>query len=589
MQSPVDVLALPSVVTPADHVPEKLFYRYEFKETPAVFFNDGRSLAVTFQEHVGGIALGTKFPNKVDSTWALWQLAVHAPSEHLFKGRRVELELQLYHTLWNPEAADPLDPNHIAPEHTQAVLALGFEEGSVDPSAFLDALAAGNPGQGLPSSVNAEGAVNTDAPLGLDFSSLLKAADQDPTKPVSVLSYNGSLTTPPCTANARWFVRDDPLPAHLATIEKFVAAIQAVTGPSGNPRAIQPPGARVSQVYLTVDATNLPTEEQSLATLVDPSATPTTQIQSHAGEDATMPVQNHTDPAGAEISHERAGCPPSSAACILAHYEPDQIKDNPDVILDSNAALAQAKEDVMTATHNLTGALQKHGEVCGDRDKMFADFQTMQPGPERNVLNQNLAVANTLCDVEIEKVENQKDTVAAMENHEGAIRGALGKAIQDAQVELNQTMALPEDLEERHGAIAPQGALACHAEERLWNPFSQNSGDTTVTIDQAHNNGSPHRAVGQPGVVAGCAFSLAQKEATHKRRGGTRSGAGALGSDRRVVADAAAGFQEKKALKKAASTRPREEVGIRRHAVDTAGGAAPPPAKPKESLAKKWI
>ena len=54
------------------------------------------------------------------------------------------------------------------------------------------------------------------------------------------VSYDGSLTAPPCSENVVWFVRQKPLLASNAQVKAFFSAIFEMTHDLGNARAVLP-------------------------------------------------------------------------------------------------------------------------------------------------------------------------------------------------------------------------------------------------------------------------------------------------------------------------------------------------------------
>ncbi|CAK0860407.1 unnamed protein product, partial [Prorocentrum cordatum] len=223
--------------------PRSLFYRYDRYYRPITMRNDGRVLAGELEGPAGGFALGAHYPAGIDAEYELWRLEIHSPSEHTFLGKRVDLEVQLFHRLAGASEADAQAPNHTA------VVSLGYAS-SLQPSpisrppAVLDALRQG----GLPQEEGAETLVNGDSSVFVDLARAFQ-----PLPGQAFWQYTGSLTSPPCTADVQWFVRSSPLPARPDALEAYRRALQAGRGleraaEAGNARALQPScGARLTR------------------------------------------------------------------------------------------------------------------------------------------------------------------------------------------------------------------------------------------------------------------------------------------------------------------------------------------------------
>jgi carbonic anhydrase len=131
------------------------------------------------------------------------QFHFHSPSEHRINGKSYPLEIHVVHT---------------NQEDQIAVLGIMFEEGKEN--SMLDQL-------------------NSFRPAGLepytgpvDYNLLITSRDK-------YYSYNGSLTTPPCSEGVRWVVLKNPVTASGEQIDRFYDAMGADTN-----RPIQPRNAR---------------------------------------------------------------------------------------------------------------------------------------------------------------------------------------------------------------------------------------------------------------------------------------------------------------------------------------------------------
>jgi carbonic anhydrase len=190
-QSPID---LPDASPAGATLPT---FRYEACTLDVV--NNGRSI----QQDVaggGGITIDGERHDLV-------QFHFHAPAEHTVAGRRLDMEAHLVHR----GAAGGI-----------AVVGVLLHEG--DENAFLRPL-----WERMPSR---PGERVADAGIGLDVTGLLPA-DR------ACWTYEGSLTTPPCTEDVRWFVFRQPVSLSAGQLRTFRALYD------GNARPVQPLNDRV--------------------------------------------------------------------------------------------------------------------------------------------------------------------------------------------------------------------------------------------------------------------------------------------------------------------------------------------------------
>lgn len=131
------------------------------------------------------------------------QFHFHSPSEHRINGKSYPLEIHVVHT------------NR---EDQIAVLGIMFDEG--EENSMLDKLNGFRPAELEPYT----------GPV--DYNLLITTRDQ-------YYTYNGSLTTPPCSEGVRWVVLKNPITASREQIDRFHDAMGADTN-----RPIQPHAAR---------------------------------------------------------------------------------------------------------------------------------------------------------------------------------------------------------------------------------------------------------------------------------------------------------------------------------------------------------
>merc|ERR1719235_261139 len=228
---------------------DRIWYRYPPVGVPLRLVNDGHTIGVTFPEtYKGGIGVSSKtsvsemFQDA--NFFRVYKLHIHAPAEHLYNGIRYPIEVQLIHQ--NPITQQT------------GVLSTLFQEG-VNRSALLDALLE----NGLPEHELDEVHINTDAApilssrgatsMGMRLTELLTMWDGLTPTPDGVITYNGSLTEPPCETSVRWWVRNSARSASLEQIRQLAAFTKRLDGPNGNARELQPVGNRKAELMSLVD------------------------------------------------------------------------------------------------------------------------------------------------------------------------------------------------------------------------------------------------------------------------------------------------------------------------------------------------
>lgn len=90
-------------------------------------------------------------------------------------------------------------------------------------------------------------------PRALDMSRLLHRFGEEP-----FYSYLGSLTTPPCTGNIRWFVLKNPLRASMAQINQLRAGLVAKGVSAHNVRTTRPLMSPQPEIFLVEPRESLP-------------------------------------------------------------------------------------------------------------------------------------------------------------------------------------------------------------------------------------------------------------------------------------------------------------------------------------------
>ncbi|MFZ9737910.1 MAG: carbonic anhydrase [Prochlorotrichaceae cyanobacterium] len=173
-QSPIDL------VNAIDSTPATLDFNYQ--PVPLVMMNNGHTI-----EAIYGEGSGIRFDGE---TYRLLQFHFHTPSEHTIEGKAAAMELHLVH-----ENA----------QHELAVVGVMIESGDLNPA--IETLWGHIPETG----------VTEDIPgVEVDASQFLPQQHD-------YMTYQGSLTTPPCSEGVQWIVLDEPIYASEEQIEAFQA------------------------------------------------------------------------------------------------------------------------------------------------------------------------------------------------------------------------------------------------------------------------------------------------------------------------------------------------------------------------------
>ncbi len=190
-QSPIDIRDASEL----DLVP----VRFEYGETPNRVRNTGHGIQVDVEGDSHVIYNGIRYN--------LLQFHFHAPSEHRIDGRAAAMELHFVH----------LDPN----SDMLAVVGILLEEGDSDNAAYAPVF------NNLPEEADLTLGSDDD----LDLTALLPEMR-------SYYTYQGSLTTPPCSEIVRWLLLDTPVRLSANQIAAYTALY------ANNARPVQPLGER---------------------------------------------------------------------------------------------------------------------------------------------------------------------------------------------------------------------------------------------------------------------------------------------------------------------------------------------------------
>ena len=144
--------------------------RFDYGETALNIFNNGHTIQVNVDEGSSIAYNGI--------TYNLLQFHFHAPSEHTYNGEHADMEIHFVHQ----------DPN----SGNLAVVGIFPFAGEGENDAYADVFA------NLP----AEESEPAESDIMIDLIALLPAD-------ASFYTYQGSLTTPPCSEIVRWLVQDE--------------------------------------------------------------------------------------------------------------------------------------------------------------------------------------------------------------------------------------------------------------------------------------------------------------------------------------------------------------------------------------------
>jgi carbonic anhydrase len=177
------------------HHQEELKFNYNISELHEIY--NGHTIQVS-HESGGNIAL-----NK--HTYKLRQFHFHEPSEHHIDGKTFPMEMHLVHQDETGHILVIAVMMDIGPEHKVLKKLLSW----------------------LPNQIGSE----TSIPMEGSLREILP-------KNTHHYTYNGSLTTPPCTEGVKWLVFTEPINISEESVKTFLAVI------GNNARPIQPLGNR---------------------------------------------------------------------------------------------------------------------------------------------------------------------------------------------------------------------------------------------------------------------------------------------------------------------------------------------------------
>ena len=173
--------------------------RFDYGETPNSVTNTGHGIQVEVEGDSHVVYNGIRYN--------LLQFHFHAPSEHTIDGQAAAMEIHFVHH----------DPN----SGTLAVVGILLQEGDGHNAAYAPVF------DNLP----AESGQTLSTEDSLALGGLLPQSR-------TFYTYQGSLTTPPCSEIVRWLLLDTPVALSAAQIAAYTAIY------ANNARPVQPLGAR---------------------------------------------------------------------------------------------------------------------------------------------------------------------------------------------------------------------------------------------------------------------------------------------------------------------------------------------------------
>ncbi len=190
-QSPIDIREASAV--------DLIELEFHYRQTLNNIVNNGHTIQVDIAAGSHIVYNGIRYD--------LLQFHFHSPSEHTIGGEAAPMEIHFVHRDSNSGAL--------------AVVGVMLTEGEADNEAYASIFEAMPAEAGEPQALP--------APLALD--ALLPQTR-------AYYTYNGSLTTPPCSEIARWLLLDSPVELSAGQIAAFKSIYD------GNARPVQPLGKR---------------------------------------------------------------------------------------------------------------------------------------------------------------------------------------------------------------------------------------------------------------------------------------------------------------------------------------------------------
>jgi len=243
-QSPIDLPAKVLTQLPL----EELYLRYQ-SEKEFMLVNNGHCITADVEnEGLGGLTFENGWYN-------LLAVNLHAKGEHTFAGHRPALELHLVHKKYDSDAlvvvAVPFEPV-AAPPPPAPKAGNGTGGNATGNASAAPVPEYVRPDKSAPGYTPVLEVFHERAPPGVDEQvRVLKSWDINALVEGTYVSYDGSLTAPPCSENVRWYVRQTPLKASAEQVDVLSSATYRMN-PQGNWRATFPLADRPLKVAKTV-------------------------------------------------------------------------------------------------------------------------------------------------------------------------------------------------------------------------------------------------------------------------------------------------------------------------------------------------
>mmetsp|Transcript_18973 Transcript_18973/g.46591 ORF Transcript_18973/g.46591 Transcript_18973/m.46591 type:complete len:339 (-) Transcript_18973:254-1270(-) len=228
LQSPIDMGDASNWGIAADLVPLK----FDYRQRPLKITNNGKTIFFDLRDGDDTVKTST-------GTYGLAEVRFHMPSEHSFNGARYPMEIQFFHN--NKAKTLPADNKHGV---VSVFAKVGKVNGAFPKSAYKFK-------QYLPMVTGVQHTL--DKPF--DLMDLLPGNHNS--AQAKYLSYSGSLTTPPCSENVKYFVYTQPIEFSQDQLDVFSSAIKLLPAADSNgfnARPVQSRGARAVLVSTTAQS-----------------------------------------------------------------------------------------------------------------------------------------------------------------------------------------------------------------------------------------------------------------------------------------------------------------------------------------------
>lgn len=260
-QSPIDII--PEDAKPADSTMKMEWFLTDHDLMGLKVDDTGNSLQVNgpFSKLIATDVEGDVYE------YEAIQFHFHAPAEHTIRGDYYDLEVHIVHQI------TPRCTKKGNIKRNLAVVGIFFdldEDPNAEPNPFIESLKLHD--------VGASVTINMNDALGKDMTNLM-----------DYYAYKGSLTVPPCSANANWYVMQKPLKITPDQLEQFNLRWKDnpnYAGGFGNNRAIQPLNGRT--VYQSKNCCIMSRAEESVRRYLLEEKMMATPLANHLEKEADL-------------------------------------------------------------------------------------------------------------------------------------------------------------------------------------------------------------------------------------------------------------------------------------------------------------